>query len=135
MLRSCLAAGVLTTLAVVAAGCFGSSTDLYPNGAECAEGTNPDCDPDLCSLEEVVDLGKCKGGVCLVFNENQQGIIGVCSSNCTVDEECTPHERCLSFPEGSFCLRACQSDSDCFDKTVCRSIPGTFTQFCLVDSI
>lgn len=119
-----LAALALIAAFALGAGCFNVDTG-HPTGAEC-EG----------QVDE--DAFECAGEVCLALLPNAQGVGGLCSAPCSVDEECTPHDRCVSIEStaASFCMRACLTDDDCFDRSVCRLFTaGNPTRFCLADPL
>ena len=108
----------------LAGGCNDITPVPHPTGAECTGGT-----PDE-------DAAACEGKVCLVLNPNYQDIAGICSEECNVDDDCTPHERCVVIINEPYCLRACLTDDDCYDATVCRAFaPGNPTRFCLADPL
>ena len=120
--RSFSAAALLLAVLALAAGCWSTGPAFHPTGAECAG-------------QSEADAAGCEGQVCLVLSPNQQGIGGLCSEECFVDEDCTPHEKCVGVADGTFCLRACVDDDDCYDATVCRGIVGSSTRFCLADPL
>lgn len=96
----------------------------HPTGAECTGGT-----PDE-------DAAACEGEVCLVLNPNYQDIAGICSEECNSDDDCTPHERCVVILGATYCLRACLTDDDCYDATVCRPFAqGNPARYCLADPL
>ncbi|MEZ4296153.1 MAG: hypothetical protein R3B70_14365 [Polyangiaceae bacterium] len=134
MVRHLVAGLLLTSAIALGAGCFETGPIFYPDGAECPAATDPVCSGD-CTAADLVDPFQCDGQVCLLLQDNKQGVIGVCSTSCFVDEDCNPHGRCIQIPEGAFCLRACATDDDCYDATVCRAVAGTGTSFCLADLI
>lgn len=104
-------------------GCADFSPAPLPTGAECA-GLTPE------------DAAACEGEVCLVLNPNQQGIAGICSETCNVEADCTGHEACVVLNGATFCLRACLTDDDCYDATVCRPLAlGNPARFCLADPL
>jgi hypothetical protein len=108
---------------VIGAGCWSTSPVLLPTGAECAGQT-------------IEDAAECEGQVCLVLNENVQGIAGLCSAPCSTDEDCTPHEKCVVIETATFCMRVCAEDDDCYDGAVCRLLSiGDPTRYCLADPI
>ncbi len=109
-------------LALLGAGCFDTSPVYLPNGAECGGLTRE-------------DAGACEGGICLALSPNLQQMAGICSAGCFDDTDCTPHDHCVAIQsQGPYCLRACNTDDDCFDEFVCR-LPGvgSASKFCLVD--
>jgi hypothetical protein len=118
--RLLAAAAVLLAIFAVA---FGCGPVLHPTGATCG------------GLTEA-DAAECEGMVCLVLNANEQGIPGLCSAPCSTNEDCTPHDRCVSIDNQTFCLRACATDDDCYDNSVCRLFAvGNPTRFCLADPL
>jgi hypothetical protein len=130
MRRYCLASALLFSLLVLAASC--GKTILQPTGAECEVVVVV---VDEVEVEEADPAG-CEGRACLVLNANVQGIVGICSEECLSDADCTLHERCITIEGSPFCLRACVTDGDCYDRTVCRLFaPGSASRFCLADPI
>lgn len=127
MRRFVFATALLVALGSLAAGCFDTSQVRHPTGAECGYDFSPDSG------------ATCEGGVCLVLSPNQQQMAGLCSADCFVDEDCTPHERCVTVTlnvgeSGTLCFRSCQTDDDCYDQFVCRLLAiGDSHKFCLVD--
>lgn len=123
MRRMISAAAPLCWFFVLIAGCWSTSPALRPTGAECGGQT-------------IEDAAECEGQVCLVLNENVQGIGGLCSAPCLTNEDCTPHEKCVVVDTDTFCLRACNDDDDCYDATVCRLFAlGDPTRYCLADPL
>lgn len=124
MRRSCAAMAttlILMTISLMS-GCFDTGPVYLPTGAQCG-GTD----------YQSADV--CEGGVCLGIPPNQQNMAGFCSADCTTDENCTPHELCVSIQgQARYCMRACQSDDDCYDAFVCRiPNPGATQRICLID--
>lgn len=113
---------LLAASAALASGCFDTGQVFLPNGAQCG-GVTPE------------DAGQCEGAVCLSLQPNVQEMAGICSAFCYSDDDCTPHDHCISIQgQGPYCLRACVTDDDCFDAFVCR-LPsiGSASKVCLID--
>ena len=70
-----------------------------------------------------------------ITQANVQGLTGFCSTQCSVDTDCTPHDHCVMIAsQGAFCVRACKVDTDCYDAFVCRGSPfGDKHNYCLWD--
>jgi hypothetical protein len=123
MRRLGMAAALLFVAGWLVVGCFGTGPVLHPTGAECG-GISID------------DAATCEGGLCLVLPQNQQNMSGLCLAECTVETDCNPHEHCETIPNGTFCLRACATDDDCYDAFVCRPFSaGSQRRYCSVDPL
>lgn len=124
MRRSGAAMAVALVLAAgwLAAGCFDTGPVYLPTGAECGGLTSADAEI-------------CEGGICLGLSTNKQDMAGFCSASCGSDTDCTPHDHCVNFPnQGTYCLRGCQVDDDCYDAFICvLPAPGAPYRVCLVD--
>ncbi len=120
-----MAVALVLAGAGLVAGCFATGPVYLPTGAECG-GETPE------------DAAVCEGGICLGFvGDNVQHMTGFCSSDCASDADCTPHDHCVAIQgQPSYCMRACQTDDDCYDAFVCRlPSPGAPFRICLVDPL
>lgn len=113
-------AAVAVGAALAAPGCV--KTIPRPDGARC-EGQTP-ADGELCD-----------GGTCLAFDDNVQGLPGMCTRPCTDSSACEDGGVCLGpFADGGYyCLKACTSNFDCYDGAACVS--GAVTPFCWVTPV
>jgi hypothetical protein len=127
MRRFVLATALLLAIGSLAAGCFDTSEVRRPTGAECGYDFSED------------SAASCDGGVCLILSPNQQNMVGLCSKECFVNDDCTPHDRCVTVnlnvgESSTLCFRSCATDDDCYDAFVCRLLNvGDSNKFCLVD--
>lgn len=117
-----MAVALVLVTAGLLGGCYDTGPVYLPTGAQCGGYTS-------------ADAAVCEGGICLGLSANKQNMTGFCSADCDIDEDCTPHERCVSIQgQVSYCMRACLGDSDCYDDFVCRlPNPGASYRICLVD--
>ncbi len=83
-----------------------SGLTALPTGSNCNEQT----------------INSCSGHACLILQDNDQGMSGMCSKSCTADSSCGSGERCVDLGQevgGSFCLETCQTNQDCHDEFIC----------------
>jgi hypothetical protein len=62
----------------------------------------------------------CAAGTCLGLQANDQDISGICSAECTSNDDCPMNGICGLAPSGtSYCFQRCTTQTDCSNSEVC----------------